>query len=241
MTKIISVFIFSFIFLLSCSNKNELVVLSDHSFPPFEYIKDGIPSGIDPDIATVIAQKLNKKIKIFSVGFTSIIPSIERKMGDIGIAAITITPDRQERVAFSIPYAKSEQFIISLKDFPVINKNELEGLKIGVKQGTSAHTLIQQMGLKRINLLPYPTTLHTIRALLNNETEAVVIDQQTALWATKQYPQLQSHPLKDSTEYYGICVHKSNYKLLTEINTIIKEMTANGEIDALIEKHSNLF
>ena len=241
MAKIIYTFIFSVVFLLSCSNKNELVVLTDHSFPPFEYIKDGIPSGVDPDIAAVIAQKLNKKIKIFSVGFTSIIPSIERKIGDIGIAAITITPDRQERVAFSIPYAKSEQFIISLKDFPVTNKSELDGLKIGVKQGTSSHTLIKQMGLKKTNLLTYPTTLHTIRALLNNETEAVVIDQQTALWATTQYSQLQSHPLKDGTEYYGICVNKSNSKLLTEINTIIKEMIANGEIKTLIEKHSNLF
>jgi polar amino acid transport system substrate-binding protein len=138
-------------------------------------------------------------------------------------------------------YAKSEQFIISLKDFPVTDKSKLEGLRIGVKQGTSGHTLIKEMGLKKTNLLTYPTTLHTVRALLNNETEAVVIDQQTALWATTQFPQLQSNPLKDSTEYYGICVHKSNSKLLAEINTIIEEMTANGEIETLIEKHSSLF
>lgn len=50
MTKIFPLLIFLLAF-LSCNKKNELVVLTDHSFPPFEYLKDGEPAGVDPDIA----------------------------------------------------------------------------------------------------------------------------------------------------------------------------------------------
>ena len=86
MTKIIPVLIFFSLF-LSCNRQKELLVLTDHSFPPFEYLKDGQPAGIDPDIARIIGEKLGRKVKIISVGFSSIIPSIERKLGDMGIAA----------------------------------------------------------------------------------------------------------------------------------------------------------
>lgn len=224
-----------------CCGKKELIVLTDHSFPPFEYIKNGEPVGVDPDIAAIIGEKLGKKIKILPIGFSSIIPSIERKLGDIGIAAITITPERQKCVDFSIPYAKSEQFIISLNRFPVTNKDELDGIRIGVKQGTTSHMTVRQIGLKKMDLYTFSTTMHVVKALLNEEIDAAVIDQQTAMWITTQYDQTQSHPLEGTAEYYAICVQKNNTKLLAEINKILEEMVSQGEIEAFIKKHSTLF
>lgn len=227
--------------LFSCENRKELIVLTDHSFPPFEYIKNGEPVGVDPEIATIIGEKLGKKVKILPIGFSSIIPSIERKLGDIGIAAITITPERQKCVDFSIPYAKSEQFIISLNRFPITNKNELDGIRVGVKQGTTSHATIRQIGLKKMDLYTFSTAMHIVRALLNEEIDAAVIDQQTAVWITTQYDQTQSHPLEGTAEYYAICVQKNNTKLLMEINKTLEELISQGKIEALIKKHSNFF
>ncbi len=226
--------------LFSCS-KRELIVLTDHSFPPFEYIKNGEPAGVDPDIAAIIGEKLGKKIKILPIGFSSIIPSIERKLGDIGIAAITVTPEREKCVDFSIPYAKSEQFIISLNRFPITNEDELDGIRIGVKQGTTGHVTVREIGLKKMDLYTFPTTMHILKALLNEEIDAIIIDQQTAAWITAQYDQTQSHPLKGTAEYYAVCVQKNNTKLLIEINKILEEMISQGKIEALIKKHSDLF
>ncbi|MBR2317220.1 MAG: amino acid ABC transporter substrate-binding protein [Spirochaetales bacterium] len=240
MTKFFPLLIFLLAF-LSCNKKNELVVLTDHSFPPFEYLKDGEPAGVDPDIAVKIGERTGRKVKIISVGFSSIIPSIERKFGDIGIAAMTVTLERKKHVDFSIPYAKSEQFIISLNKFPVISRDEFDGIRIGIKQGTTGHSLVRQMDLKKTDLFIYPTTLHVVKALLNDEIDAIVIDQQTAAWAKSQYNQLQCNPLRGTAEYYAICIQKGNTKLLNEINAILEEMISTGEIEALIEKHSALF
>ena len=240
MTKIIPVLIFFSLF-LSCNRQKELLVLTDHSFPPFEYLKDGQPVGIDPDIARIIGEKLGRKVKIISVGFSSIIPSIERKLGDMGIAAITITEQREKHVDFSKPYAKSEQFIISLNKFPITSKDEIKNIRIGLKQGTTGQALVKQMELKETMLFTYPTTPHALKALLNEEIDAIVIDRHIADWAIQQYNQLQAHLLKDSAEYYAICVQKGNTKLLNEINAILDEMLANGEIEELVKKHSTVF
>lgn len=235
--------ILPFILLLSIFSccKKELIVLTDHSFPPFEYIKNGEPVGIDPDIAAIIGERLGRKVKILPIGFNSIIPSIERKLGDIGIAAITVTPERQKCVDFSIPYARSELFIISLNSFPITNREELDGIRIGVKQGTTSHAAVRQIGLKKMDLYTFPTTMHVLKALLSEDVDAIVIDQQTATWITAQYDQTQSHPMKETAEYYAICVQKNNTKLLAEINKILEEMISQGEIEALMNKHSYLF
>lgn len=235
--------ILPFILLLSIFSccKKELIVLTDHSFPPFEYIKNGEPVGIDPDIAAIIGERLGRKVKILPIGFNSIIPSIERKLGDIGIAAITVTPERQKCVDFSIPYAKSELFIISLNSFPITDREELDGIRIGVKQGTTSHAAVRQIGLKKMDLYTFPTTMHVLKALLSEDVDAIVIDQQTATWITAQYDQTQSHPMKETAEYYAICVQKNNTKLLAEINKILEEMISQGEIEALMNKHSYLF
>jgi polar amino acid transport system substrate-binding protein len=90
-------------------------------------------------------------------------------------------------------------------------------------------------------LFTYPTTPHALKALLNEEIDAIVIDRHIADWAVQQYNQLQAHLLKDSAEYYAICVQKGNTKLLNEINAILDEMLANGEIEELVKKHSTVF
>ncbi len=231
----------AFLIFLSCIGKKDLIVLTDHSFPPFEYLKDTEAAGVDPDIARIIGQKLGRKVKIISVGFSSIIPSIERKFGDMGIAAITVTKQREKHVDFSIPYVKSEQFIVSLKKNPIVGKDEFKNIRIGLKQGTTGQVLVRQMELKETTLLTYSTVQHTLKALMNEEIDAIVIDQYIAMWAIQQYNQLQAHPLKDSAEYYAICVQKGNTKLLNEINAILEEMTAKGEIEELIKKHSVVF
>jgi polar amino acid transport system substrate-binding protein len=97
------------------------------------------------------------------------------------------------------------------------------------------------MELKETMLFTYPTTQHALKALLNEEIDAIVIDRHIADWAIQQYNQLQAHLLKDSAEYYAICVQKGNTKLLNEINAILDEMLANGEIEELVKKHSTVF
>ena len=93
-----------------------LRVATNATFPPYEYYENGKVTGIDMDIAAVIALKLHKKLVIEEMEFDSIINAVQSGKADLGISGMSVTPDRLKNIDFSIPYAKSKQVIIVKSD-----------------------------------------------------------------------------------------------------------------------------
>ena len=92
----------------------KLVMATNAYFPPYEMIGSGGEIvGIDPDIFRALCDKLGYEPVITDMGFDSIIPAIQAGKADIGMAAMTVEPDRLESVDFTDSYAKGVQVIIT--------------------------------------------------------------------------------------------------------------------------------
>ena len=85
-------------------------------FPPYEYHEGDEVVGIDVDIASAIAEELGMELKVEDMAFDSIIPAVTSGKADIGAAGMTVTPDREESVAFTDTYAHATQVIIVKED-----------------------------------------------------------------------------------------------------------------------------
>ncbi|MFM1886890.1 MAG: hypothetical protein RL026_2047 [Pseudomonadota bacterium] len=72
---------------------------------PFSFV-DGSQQvvGLDVEIATLVAQKLGKRLEIVNMEFGALIPALAAGKVDLIGACITITPERAKSVAFSKPY-----------------------------------------------------------------------------------------------------------------------------------------
>jgi len=72
---------------------------------PFSFV-DGSQKivGLDIEIATLVAKKLNKKIEIVNMDFGAMIPALISQKVDMIGACITITEERAQKVLFSEPY-----------------------------------------------------------------------------------------------------------------------------------------
>lgn len=99
-----------------------LRMATNATFPPYEYIADNTGSdktkkviGIDADMALAIADKLGMELAITDTAFDSIIPEVTTGKADIGMAGLTVTPDREQSVLFSDTYCKAKQVIIVKK------------------------------------------------------------------------------------------------------------------------------
>ncbi|KTC83453.1 transporter substrate-binding domain-containing protein [Legionella cincinnatiensis] len=68
----------------------------------------------------------------------TIISNIEKHEADIGIASITITLDRSQRINFSISYLPSDVQYLALKKWATVPFSEdvFDGKKIGIQVGT---------------------------------------------------------------------------------------------------------
>ena len=77
-----------------------------------EYYENGKVTGIDIDLAKLIAARLNKKLIIEEMEFDAIISALQSGKADLGISGISATPDRMKNIDFTLPYALSKQVII---------------------------------------------------------------------------------------------------------------------------------
>ncbi|MBR2876562.1 MAG: transporter substrate-binding domain-containing protein [Clostridia bacterium] len=108
------------------TDKPNLVMATNAEFPPYEYIEGDKYLGIDVEVAQIIADKLGYDLIIENVAFDSIIPGVQAGKYDMGMAGMTVTPDRLESVEFSTSYAKGIQAIIVREDSKIQAKEDLK-------------------------------------------------------------------------------------------------------------------
>lgn len=96
---------------VDCSN-GVLVMATNATFEPYEYLQNNKIVGIDVDIAQAIADKLGMELEILDMDFDAIIPALQAGAADIGMAAMNVTEERLENVDFTDTYTTASQVII---------------------------------------------------------------------------------------------------------------------------------
>lgn len=94
------------------TDKPNLVMATNAEFPPYEYIDGDKYYGVDVEVAKLIADKLGYDLIIENVAFDSIIPGVQSGKYTMGMAGMTVTDERLEKVDFSTSYATGIQVVI---------------------------------------------------------------------------------------------------------------------------------
>lgn len=248
------------------SDENTLVMATNAAFPPYEYKEGDKYVGIDVEIAEAIAKKLDMKLEIMDVDFDVVLTGVADGKYDMGMAGITVTPDRQQSMDFTKSYATGVQVIIvkdgsaiaTLDDIfefnadgdPVALKNP--NMKVGVQQSTTGdiyssdaiakwgfNDLKEDGSIKTERVIRYKTGAEAVLALQTGKVDCVIIDQEPA----KSFVAANDgiHILEGENEYavedYAICVKKGNTELLDKINKALDELKADGTIDSIINRY----
>ena len=75
------------------TSKDQLLVATNASFEPFEYMKGDSYYGIDMEIAAALAKKLNKELVIQNMEFDSVCLSVGQHKSDVAMAGLTVKED----------------------------------------------------------------------------------------------------------------------------------------------------
>ena len=209
-------------------------------FQPYEFYDGDKIVGIDAEIAAAIAEKLGMTLEIVDMEFDSIITAVNEGSVDFGMAGMTVNPDRQKEVDFSISYANGKQVIIVKEDSPITTADDLfaEGAayKVGVQLGTTGDVYATgDFGSE--NVVTYSNGNEAVLALLGGSVDCVIIDNEPAKALVAANAGLKILETTYANEDYAICVKKGNSELLAKIDQAIKDLTADGTIDAIIDKY----
>lgn len=243
----------------------DYVVETNAFFAPFEFYEDRQIVGVDVEIVNRVAEKMNKTIQIKNVEFDVIIDNVEAgRIADAGAAGLTITPAREEKVNFTIPYYTSVQYVIynqstppSLRDDHVVWE-ALVGARLGSQIGSTGYLFVQDE-IENGVLIDTGTTIKGIDShqLAADAIDAHIIDyaiadELAAKFIVEKNPELEALPLYYSgptreedypvEESYAIAVNKDRTELLEAFNEVLAEMLTRDnegktEIDKLVLKY----
>ncbi|MEG1859015.1 MAG: basic amino acid ABC transporter substrate-binding protein [Christensenellaceae bacterium] len=216
----------------------KLVMMTNASFAPYEYLgSDNKPAGVDIDMAQAIADAIGVKLEVIDMDFDALIPSLIAGKGDIVGAGLTITPERQESVDFSMPYADATQLIIVKADNTAIKSaDDLTGKTIGVQLGTTGDIYVSDV--EGATVKQYKTGLEAAMDLKNGKLDAVVLDQLPAQNIVTVNKDLMLINTPFTEEQYAMAVKKGDVAFLEVINGAIEKLAADGTVDKWTEEHA---
>ena len=211
----------------SDSGADKVKMITEATFPPYEFLRGHEIVGIDVEICRAIAQKLGREFSCETVDFDSVIPAVISGKADLAAAGITITEDRKKNVDFSVPYVKTGIVVIYKKSVGFTGAEQLKGKKIGVQGGTTSETYV----LNELKQEPERSRspAESVAALKSGRVEFVIADIDPAKNCVKGEPDLAISDFITSEEY-AIAIKKGQPELLKVINETIAEIKADGRL-----------
>ncbi len=219
----------------------KLIMMTNATFPPYEYLNGADVAGADVDIAQMVADEIGVELEVVDMDFDGLPIALQNGKGDLVAAGMTITPERQEAVDFSIPYTDATQLIIVNKDDPKVSgPDDFEGKTIGVQLGTTGDIYIQyeiEDGAN-ITVKQYKSNMDAAMDLINGKLDAIVLDEMPAKSIMSANDSLAVIEEPFTEEQYAMAVAKGNTELLQVVDQVLMKLVENKQVQPLIEQHA---
>ncbi|GCE10716.1 hypothetical protein KTT_05750 [Tengunoibacter tsumagoiensis] len=216
-------------------------------YPPQEFIdpKTNQPVGFDIDIMNALALRAHLKLHIVTSSFATLLDSLVNGQLDIVISAVSITPERQQKVHF-LPYFHGGESLLVTKGNPdhINSLADLCGHTVGVKEASFeqsdlevANTDCQNAGKPGIVITSVPKQHDVLQLILSNHVSATYQDAPITDYAIKQNSaKVERAGILVDDNLEGIALRKEANDLYYTLQHALEQMKADGSYHALIKK-----
>jgi len=229
--------------------KKSVSVGSDLTFPPYEYLQDGVPSGVSVAIMEKIAEVDGTyKPEWVDTRWANLIPGLKGEKFDILFSSMYITKERLEQIDM-IPYYKTDISLLVRKDADLAPKGpeDLCGQVVGAMKGTAFAAQVHEIskdrcvaqGKKAITIREFETSPQTTQALL---ARAVDIQYDDAAVMTAAVKNLPDKVKITSTEQFfptvgGIGIRKGDTVTYKMIEEGLNKLKASGDFEKILNSY----
>ncbi|HWP97165.1 MAG TPA: basic amino acid ABC transporter substrate-binding protein [Syntrophomonadaceae bacterium] len=217
-----------------------ITILSETTYPPFEYVENGKYQGFDIDLIKAICASQGYDMEIQSTSFDALIPGLQAGKADCAISAMSINPARTQVVDFTQPYLVDGSIIaVRSDDESIKGLSDLYGKKLAAELGTPGQETCNQLNRQdpATQVLACDILGEALAKLENGEVDAVI-----SQWSLIADHALRSGKIKpvgklmEPYGLYGILVKKGNTDTLSIMQQGMAELRVNGLYDDLVQK-----
>lgn len=214
-----------------------LKIGSDTTYPPHEFIEDGVVKGFDVDVVAEICIRINCQPNWVSTAWDGIFAALAGGEFDMVVSGVTITEERDKIVDFSDPYIIVQQGVLmrvedagkTIEDF------KSGALRLASQNGTTNAALGEEL-VGRDNLALFDAFNNAVVALQNGDVDGVIIDSTSAAAYEQEFAgQLTVAITGLSSDPLGL-VFQEGDALQDAFNEGLAMIKADGTLDQLVLK-----
>ena len=171
--------------------RGELRVATSGSQPPLSATaKDGTIIGLDADLAAALASAMGVKLTMVPMQFDALLPSVQRGEVDMAISGLTMTPQRNLKVAFVGPYLVSGMSILTKsKTLAKLRKAEeldTPTVKVAALRSSTAERFAQQT-IPKATLVLVDTLDDGVALVREGKVDALIADHPFCMVSVYRY------------------------------------------------------
>jgi polar amino acid transport system substrate-binding protein len=220
---------------LSTKTEGTLLVGSDIPYPPFEFGREPNYRGLDVDVVSEVARRLDLKARFVKTPFDTIFRNLAQGRFDMVASATTITPEREREVDFSSPYFPADQSLMVKRGSDIRTVDDLEGQVVGAQLGTTGADYAKDK-TDAETVRTYDLIDDAFNALESGQVEAVINDCPVSKYAERAHRDLTVARAIPTDERYGFAFPSNSDELRTAFNRELAEIREDGTLEEISQK-----
>ena len=222
-----------------------LIAATEDDFRPFEFVKDGKPTGFDNELVEELRKYAPFEVKQEILPWTGLLAGVSTGKYDIAITAAIITKERTQSLDFTSPIADATHYYVKRKsDTSISAIKDLSGKTVGIQAGSALlgrlpelETMLKNGGGQLGKVVEYTSYPEAYQDLALGRTDYVVntIINLKALVTEKPNVFEIGQPVSGKS-FPAWAVKKGNADLLAYMNEFIAKQKASGKFAELQQK-----
>jgi len=206
------------------------------NMPPLNMLdKSGVPMGLDVDLASYMASAMGVKLSLVIKPFSELLPALEAGEVDVVISGMTITPERNMKVAFAGPYHISGKALLtkfkSLVTSEDTSKLNSEAFAYTALEGSTSAGLVETM-MPKARLVTAKDYNAAVDMVLTNKVDALVADYHVCVLSLLRHPDegLVSLITPFTYEPLGIAMPAGDAQMINWTTNFLNTMRESDEL-----------
>jgi ABC-type amino acid transport substrate-binding protein len=208
--------------------------------PPLVFKQGDQVVGIEPELAGMLGEELGRPVKFVELKWEAQIPALLEGKTDIIMSSMTVTRERQIRIAFAESFMKSGLVAAVLAEnvpkYPTIESIlNVIGI-VGFVPNTTSETFVRKnVPYAQQHYLSHPRD--AVNALQQRWIDIFIGDAPTVIWLVSENESSIAgiwQPLNE--EYFAWGMRKEDRDLLARVNAALVQFRLDGRLDMVLHK-----
>jgi len=217
---------------------------TDPSYPPMEFVDaEENLVGADIGLAQALAKALGLEPEFTLDAFTALDAGVRNQRYEAGIAAISITADR-EAATDAVLYLRAGTQLSHPVEAPQ-DVDQLCGLTVGTLEGSvqvadlnQRSTTCTANGFRPVEIIAFVTQQEVTEALLGDDVDAMLTDSTVAVYEVGLHPrQLATQPQVYDVLPYGIVVDSRLPEFSQLLAETLDHLISSGDYERILAEY----